>query len=122
MDINDGFLNFLYSKKKLSEEQVKTILDIQFHEKPPVGTIARELGLLSNQDIMEIIQIQINNENKIMFGELAVKLGKLTTEQVSKILEKQNGKIPESKDILMRKKFIPAAECVKLFLEFQSQE
>jgi hypothetical protein len=120
--ISDPFLAYLYEQEQLSADQITAIEDIQHHEKPSIGTIAKKMGFLNAMDVMEIIQIQINNENKVLFGEIAVKMEKLTARQVEQILTEQQKLIPASKDILLRKQFLSEEECHALYKSFSSQE
>lgn len=100
MKISDKFLAFLYDQKKLDKNQIEDILDIQNHEKPSIGTLGKELGYLTVLDVMEIIQIQISISNKKYFGEIAIELGKLSENQVDKLLKLQFVRLPSSKEII----------------------
>jgi hypothetical protein len=77
------FGRYLYYSGIISLHTIGQALIWQRSQRPRLGEIGRSLGWLSEQDTFEIMQ---NRCNRQLFGELALKLGILTREQLHHIL------------------------------------
>lgn len=81
------FGNYLLSKKLISIEQYKSVMDLQNHSCIKVGILAVDLGLLTAAEVEEIHHMQTRMDKR--FGELAIEMGYLTVEQLRQILAEQ---------------------------------
>ena len=77
------FGRYLYYSGIISLHTIGQALIWQRSQRPRLGEIGRSLGWLSEQDTFKIMQCRRNRQ---LFGELALKLGILTQEQLHHIL------------------------------------
>jgi hypothetical protein len=80
------FGEYLYYSKIIDWQTLIKSLVWQFNSRPRVGEIALSINYLTQKAIIEIIENSKTNE---MFGETAIRLGKLTPFQLRLILGKQ---------------------------------
>ena len=80
----EDFLQFVASRGLLTTEQLK-IVRTQLRTAPePIGMLAFRHGMISGADIDRVLEAQRHDGR--VFGELAVEMGLLTTEQIQALL------------------------------------
>jgi hypothetical protein len=80
------FAEFLYYNKKITWEQLVASLSWQFMNRPKLGEIAKEKGLLNEEQILSILR---NKKSSQRFGLVAVKNGFITVDKCKEILSMQ---------------------------------
>jgi len=82
------FLNFLQSTGRLSADEVERISRWAASNREPIGMIAVAHGLITGEQIDEVLDHQRRSGSK--FGQIGVELGLLTEKQVQTLLEIQH--------------------------------
>jgi hypothetical protein len=77
----------LYLKKRgiISADQLVDALEAQIHALVPIGQLALEEGILSARDIFDVLRAQSDSPS-VLFGELAIELGRMDREQLTRLL------------------------------------
>jgi hypothetical protein len=77
----------LYLKKKgaISAEQLVAAIEVQLKTLPRIGQVALEEGILSPREIFEVLREQSHMPN-MRFGEMAVAMGLLTRDELTRLL------------------------------------
>ena len=79
---------YLHQQGHITAEQFIRALKLQQRERPPLGLIAVEEGLLSPPDLLRILQRQTDLANDRL-GDVAIELGVLTQRDVAMLLKWQ---------------------------------
>jgi hypothetical protein len=81
------FGDYLLSKKLVTPEQLSKALESQRSYTRPLGKLARELGYISRRNNVQVLLDSIKSGQR--YGDIAVKQGFLTRQQVEDLLEIQ---------------------------------
>ena len=99
---------FLVSRGAVRSGDIVAALELQQHEQQPLGRLALRHGLLTINDIFNILRIQADritardrDNVEYLFGDIAVELGFLTTEDVLNLLKIQMETRPPLGDLLV---------------------
>jgi hypothetical protein len=92
----------LYLKKKgvITADQLVEALEAQLHALVPIGQLALEEGILSARDIFDVLRAQSESPH-VLFGELAIDLGKMSRDQLMRLLMIQSDRKRTLSDILI---------------------
>lgn len=80
--------DFLVSTGRIQREQLQLISREDWLSREPIGRLALLHGLLSAADIDEILNRQLTDHR--LFGEIAIQLGMLTSEQLDILYKGQS--------------------------------
>ena len=106
------FAEYLYYAGEISWEDLVHALVWQYRNRPKLGELAEETGALDQNDILFIIK---NRHFTEMFGEAAIRLGKLDRKSVDKLVRQQKLMgLPIGRFFLENKIFSEEQLCRKL--------
>jgi len=93
----------LYLKKKgiVSAEQLVAALEEQVNTLVPIGQLALEEGVLSARDIFTVLHAQSDSPAE-RFGELAIEMGMINRDQLTRLLMIQADRQRTIAEILVR--------------------
>ncbi|MCB9558541.1 MAG: hypothetical protein H6707_20660 [Deltaproteobacteria bacterium] len=80
---------YLVERGLITTAQVIEALDMQRRSQRPVGEVARSLGLMSDEQVLTVLDRQGQETPRKPFGQLAIELGFVTQEQLITIIENQ---------------------------------
>src|SRR3712207_5774326 len=83
------FAMYLVDNGVISCEEFFEALKLQLHSRPQLGALAIETRRLSFRQVFAILRTQCDEPNEL-FGEIAVRLGFLTQDDVAQLLAEQN--------------------------------
>ena len=117
---------FLVEKKLITQDILDKALEEQTKKRVPIGTVAIENKFLDEKQLMEILKIlreyNQNTENKgKRFGDVAIELGHLSSEEVFKIKRIQDSTTPMLGNVLREMNAISSIDFVKALREFKAQ-
>lgn len=98
---------YLVDNGLLSTQAFYKALKLQMRSRPPLGTMAIQTRKLTVKQMFVILQEQCDTPNQ-MFGEIAVRLGYLTNDDLNLLLEEQSRHMAGLRDILVEHNFMPA--------------
>ena len=98
---------YLVDNGLLSTQAFYKALKLQMRSRPPLGTMAIQTRKLTVKQMFVILQEQCDTPNQ-MFGEIAVRLGYLTNDDLNLLLEEQSRHMAGLRDILVEHSFLPA--------------
>jgi hypothetical protein len=91
---------FLHRNRVITAEQLVAALELQIKHLVPIGQLALEEGILSARDIFDILHAQHDAPNE-RFGELAIELGRMTRDDLMRLLMIQADRKLPLEDILV---------------------
>ena len=117
---------FLVEKNLITQDILNKALEEQTKKRVPIGTVAIENKFLDEKQLMEILKIlreyNQNMENKgKRFGDVAIELGHLSSEEVFKIKRIQDSTTPMLGNVLREMNAISSIDFVKALREFKAQ-
>jgi uncharacterized protein YlaN (UPF0358 family) len=98
---------FLVDNGVLSTQAFYKALKLQMRSRPQLGTIAIQSRRLTVKQMFIILQEQCDSPQQ-MFGEIAIRLGYLTSEDLHQLLEEQSRHMTSLRDILVEHGFLSA--------------
>ncbi len=113
-----SFSEYLLEKGLISREQLETAHSIQNKERL-LGTIAVEMGILSSDDALKAQEYQETYD--VPFGEAAISLGFITSNQLKYLLDVRTRKKIRSGDILVREGFINKEKLYEELMRFEKK-
>ena len=111
-----GFGQFLADSRVISEEDLQRALQIQ-NKNNLLAEIAVELNYIKREDIFEVSEEMSRQEN-LQFGEAAVSLGLINTNQLRYLLDVRTRRKVRIGDILLQEKLIDENVLKKAIMEF----
>jgi uncharacterized protein YlaN (UPF0358 family) len=98
---------YLVDNGLLSTQAFYKALKLQMKSRPQLGTIAIQTRRLTVKQMFVILQEQCDTPQQ-MFGEIAVRLGYLTSEDLNQLLEEQSQHMASLRDVLVEHGFLAA--------------
>ena len=98
---------YLVDNGLLSTQAFYKALKLQMKSRPQLGTIAIQTRRLTVKQMFVILQEQCDTPQQ-MFGEIAVRLGYLTSEDLTQLLEEQSQHMASLRDVLVEHGFLAA--------------
>ena len=98
---------YLVDNGFLSTQAFYKALKLQLQSRPQLGTIAIQTRRLTVKQMFTILQEQCDTPQE-MFGEVAIRLGYLTNEDLHQLLEEQTRHMASLRDILVEHGFLRA--------------
>ncbi len=90
--MRDAYLQYLVDKNILDEVVALDVRDQQHRETPPIGRLAVVEGVLDMKQVFTIVNAQGDSDQR--FGEVAIQLGYMKTQQLLILLDIQRTKRP----------------------------
>ncbi len=90
---------FLVKQGAITPSQFIEALECQLASRPQVGALAIELGKLTVKDVFKVLRTQAD-EPKELFGDLALKAGILTEDDLSSLLYHQSVRVRPMESIV----------------------
>lgn len=117
---------YLVEKKIITQDVLNKALEVQTQKRVPIGTVAVENKFIDDKQLMEILkalrEYNQNVENKVKrFGDIAIDLGLLSSEEVFKIKRIQDSTTPMIGKVLTEMNAISSIGFVKALREFKVQ-
>jgi hypothetical protein len=101
------FAMYLVDHGQLSTQAFYKALKLQMRSRPQLGTIAIQTRRLTVKQMFIILQEQCDTPQQ-MFGEIAVRLGYLTNEDLNLLLDEQSRHMASLRDVLVEHGFLSA--------------
>lgn len=98
---------YLVDNGLLSTQAFYKALKLQMKSRPQLGTLAIQTRRLTVKQMFVILQEQCDTPQQ-MFGEIAVRLGYLTSEDLNQLLEEQSQHMASLRDVLVEHGFLAA--------------
>jgi hypothetical protein len=95
------FCLYLKNKGVITAEQLVAALELQHEKLTPIGQLAIEEGVLSARNVFKVLRCQSDLPHE-RFGEVAVELGLMTSDQLERLLALQASRKPSLLEILVR--------------------
>ncbi|MEM6469377.1 MAG: hypothetical protein AAF802_07385 [Planctomycetota bacterium] len=92
------FILYLHAEGLISDAQFVHVTREHFSKRPKLGTLAIENGMLDVKEVMSIFRAQAD-ELDTPFGQLAIRLGMLTQDDLARLLLKQSDARPSPAQI-----------------------
>jgi hypothetical protein len=112
------FAVFLVDNGVITCEDFFEALKLQMHSRPQLGALAIELHVLTCRQVFSILRVQCDEPNQL-FGEIAVRLGYLTQQQLTELLEEQTARLAPLGDILVEHGFLSPEVAEVQYAEFR---
>lgn len=106
------FAMSLVDNGAISCEELFEALKLQMHSRPQLGALAIETRRLTCRQVFAILRAQCD-EPDVLFGELAVRLGYLTDDDLQQLLVEQAARATPLADVLIDHGFL-SSEVVEL--------
>lgn len=113
---NKSFSQYLLDEGLINKEQLEKALAIQNKDRL-LGTLAMELGVLAGEDILKINGYQ--EANNVQFGEAAISLGLLTSNQLKYLLDVRLRRKTRIGDILVNEGFLSKEDLYNALMRFE---
>jgi len=114
------FASFLIDAHNIDTDIILEALEIQKKQIIPIGRLAMDLRYMSVRQVMDTLFTQ--GDSKKLFGEIAVELGFMTSEDLSKLLHSQENELIGLGDILIKMNIIDAHQYDIFLSEFTQQQ
>ncbi|MBL9163586.1 MAG: hypothetical protein JNL18_12705 [Planctomycetaceae bacterium] len=98
---------YLVDNGLLSTQAFYKALKLQMRSRPQLGTLAIETRRLTVKQMFTILQEQCDTPQQL-FGEIAIRLGYLTNEDLNQLLEEQARHMASLPDVLVEHGFLSA--------------
>jgi hypothetical protein len=112
------FAMYLVDNGILSCEEFFEALKLQLHSRPQLGALAIETRRLSFRQVFSILRTQCDEPNSL-FGELAVRLGYLTEEDIAQLLAEQAGRAMPLLEVLVENGFLTSELAEQHYAEYR---
>jgi hypothetical protein len=112
------FAMYLVDNGVISCEEFFEALKLQVHSRPQLGSLAIATRRLTFRQVSHVLREQCDEPNQL-FGEIAVRLGYLTDDELSRLLAEQVGQSQPLGDVLVENGFITRAEAEQHYAEFR---
>lgn len=112
------FAMFLVENGVITYEEFFEAIKLQMATRPQLGTLAIESRLLTFRQVFSILRAQCDEPN-VMFGEVAVRLGYLSEDDVARLLAEQVGRAHPMLDVLIENDFLTTEEAERQYAQFR---
>jgi hypothetical protein len=112
------FAMYLVENGVISCEEFFEALKLQLHSRPQLGALAIDTRRLTFRQVSAILRVQCEEPNEL-FGEIAVRLGYLTEEQLAELLAEQASRAQPLAEVLVENGFISAALAEQHYAEYR---
>ena len=112
------FAMYLVDNGVISCEEFFEALKLQMSTRLQLGALAIEIRRLTFRQVFAILRAQCDEPNT-MFGELAVRLGHLTDEDVTKLLAEQASRAMPLLEVLVDNGFLSAEAAELHYAEYR---
>jgi hypothetical protein len=112
------FAMFLVDNGVISCDEFFEALKLQLHSRPQLGSMAIGTRRLTFRQVSHILREQCDEPNQ-MFGEIAVRLGYLTEDDLSRLLAEQAAQAKPLGDVLVENGFLAREESEQYFAQFR---
>jgi hypothetical protein len=109
---------YLVDNGVISCEEFFEALKLQLHSRPQLGALAIETRRLSFRDVFSILRTQCDEPNTL-FGELAVRLGYLTEEDIAQLLAEQASRAIPLMEVLVDNGFLSSEFAEQHYAEYR---
>lgn len=110
-------------KGVISVEIFIEALNLQMKNRPPIGQVALDEGMITSKELFVILSAMRKVENsQKYFGEVAVSLEILSKEQVGKLLDIQNESCTPIGEVLVSMGKVSRETQVSLLREFYAEK
>jgi hypothetical protein len=103
------FAMYLVDNGVLSCDEYYEAAKLQQHSRPQLGALAIEARLMTVKQLFAVLSLQCDEPNT-RFGELAVRLGFLTAEDLTQLLAEQERRAKPLIDVLVDEDFLSAED------------
>ena len=110
------FGQYLYYSGQISLSTLIKAIVWQRLQRPSVGAIAMSWGWLNGSDVLDILRSRKYGEK---FGESAIRLGRLSRHQVTRLLEKQKGVQPPIGKYFMEQNILSSSDVFKRVVDMK---
>jgi hypothetical protein len=112
------FAMYLVDNGVISCEEFFEALKLQMSTRPQLGALAIETRRLSFRQVFAILRAQCDEPNTL-FGELAVRMGHLTDDDVSTLLAEQASRATPLLEVLVDNGFLSADGAERHYAEYR---
>jgi hypothetical protein len=112
------FAMYLVDNGVISCEEFFEALKLQVNTRPQLGALAIETRRLTFRQVFSILRTQCDEPNT-MFGELAVRLGYLTDQDVAQLLTEQASRALPIVEVLVENGFLSAEATEQHYAEYR---
>jgi hypothetical protein len=112
------FAMYLVDNGVISCEEFFEALKLQMSTRPQLGALAIETRRLSFRQVFAILRAQCDEPNT-MFGELAVRLGYLSDEDVNSLLAEQAGRAMPLLEVLVENGFLSPEAAERHYADYR---
>jgi len=95
------FARYIVASGAATDDQVAVALERQRAQRPTIGRVALNQGLLDGAQIFTILAFQTRNPT-MRFGEAAIALGMLSPRHIEELLSEQRTRTPPLEELLVR--------------------
>ena len=112
---------YLIRQGLITAEDLNRALAVQAGQRIPLGLLARQKGMLRNEEIFEILKIKRRSEGgRGDFVKIAAERGFLTEARARRLLDLQKGSRDLLGRILLKQGALDRARLIKALRRFQS--
>jgi hypothetical protein len=112
------FAMYLVDNGVLTCEEFYEASKLQMHSRPQLGALAIETRRLTVKQVFSVLSLQCDEPNT-KFGELAVRLGYLTDDDLAQLLAEQEGRAKPLIDLLVDNEFLSAEVAEQHYAEYR---
>ena len=112
---------YLRHKGIISAEQLVAALEAQLTTPPPIGQLALEEGIISPRDIFDVLRAQSESPNE-RFGDLAIEMGLMTRDDLTRLLMIQADRKRPLADILAQQGILSEQQAAAEMAEFRQSQ
>lgn len=112
------FAMYLVDNGVISCEEFFEALKLQMNTRPQLGALAIETRRLTFRHVFAILRAQCDEPNT-MFGELAVRLGYLSEQDVTKLLAEQASRAMPLLEVLVENGFLSAEDAERHYADYR---
>ncbi|MGD8393945.1 MAG: hypothetical protein PVF43_00555 [Candidatus Eiseniibacteriota bacterium] len=81
---------FLLMRGRISKSDIEAATELQKVNNHLIGVLALDRGMITRDELEEILETQAQSQPYMRFGEVAVALGHLTRAQIQRLLDIQD--------------------------------
>ncbi|MBA3483322.1 MAG: hypothetical protein H0T51_16055 [Pirellulales bacterium] len=112
------FAMYLVDNGVLTCEEYYEASKLQMHSRPQLGALAIEARRLTVKQVFAVLSMQCDEPNT-KFGELAVRLGYLTDDDITQLLAEQERRAMPLLDVLVENDFLSAQVAEQHYAEYR---
>jgi hypothetical protein len=112
------FAMYLVDNGVLTCEEYYEASKLQMHSRPQLGALAIEARRLTVKQVFAVLSMQCDEPNT-KFGELAVRLGYLTDDDIAQLLAQQEKRARPLLEVLVENDFLSAEVAEQHYAEYR---